>query len=510
MNKPFVILLVLGVALVGEGTRADNELVQVGYFSFPRDPKETGQPLSVDYTDIKFPTPFGSVPTVVIPPTLSIDNVTINRNLENITPEGFRVRPEKRVVVKPLHEWAGIWIAVGPPGIPVLHGTVTPKYLVLTVVYAAPGNNGGKNTSSVVYQAGSTTGVTTSAKQSFKVGNSLSIEAQGGILGSVGSGFSFDYARNTTDAESLDIKKSTTSTIQFNGPSKDGVDHDHDAIYLWLSPTIDLALTPSTAQWALTATQNVVIQYVYVGWLNNHVPMPDSIAQALQQHGITPEDFPDILQRDPLANGATSLDPRRFVPLNTTFPYEPPYSASDSVPSTSYNVSNSSISGSGSTIEDSYKVGLSISAEGGFLGIAKVTLKDTLSWAWTNESSQSTSVGRSESASVTVGGPAFGYSGSTIMQVYFDTLYRTFAFAPIENMPLGLKGTLMTAQKKPQISAEVTLLENGVTYRTFTNRKGEYRFFGNVGAGPAKLQANGVTEKLPQLQQARSVQLQLK
>ena len=49
-------------------------------------------------------------------------------------------------------------------------GTALPKYQVLTLLYAPPGANGGKSTSSVDYGAGSTTGTTTSTDSSYESG----------------------------------------------------------------------------------------------------------------------------------------------------------------------------------------------------------------------------------------------------------------------------------------------------------------------------------------------------
>jgi hypothetical protein len=66
-----------------------------------------------------------------------------------------------------------------------------------------------------------------------------------------------------------------------------------------------------------------------------------------------------------------------------------------------------------------------MSQSGKWLEFAKLTLKETASWEWTNKSSQSSSSGRTESASVTIGGPGFGYNANvTDIQVYFDTLYH--------------------------------------------------------------------------------------
>ena len=48
------------------------------------------------------------------------------------------------------------------------------------------------------------------------------------------------------------------------------------------------------------------------------------------------------------------------------------------------------------------------------------------------------------------------------MGVYFDTVYKTFAFAPAQGQPLGLRGTLIDADAKPLIGIEVSVVAKGV------------------------------------------------
>jgi hypothetical protein len=396
-------------------------------------------------------------------------------------------------------------------------GTVTPKYYVLTVVYSPPGTQGGRSSSSVVYGASSTTGTTTSSSNSFKQNYSVSVNAGGGFLGSVQGGLSFSYGRSTTDSQSLEIKKSGNTTIRADGPSQDGINHDHDLIYLWLNPKILLSMTSSSAAWTFTGTDTAEIQYVYVGWLKDPSKMPPGVTQALSRHGITADkDFADILRRDPFAGGRRvplpvvpqPLDPARFQSVHTTFPYEPPYSATDPVPTYTFSLANSSTSTVGTSTQDDYKVGVSVSGGVDFLGLAKSSLKTEDSWNWTNTSSQASSAGTSESATVTIGGPAFGYTGPTEMEVYYDTVYKTFLFRPLEGVVVAFKGTVATSAGKPLPMREVSMIANGVHYRTFTNAKGEYRFFGSI-RGPVKIQAGGTTKTLREVRPDTSVDLRV-
>lgn len=498
VKRPAIAICLVAVALA---VHADSDsLTQVGSYicqggsDIPQCP---GVTFPVEFGDTpKVILSFGSINTTTVS-KLNPNALNLQVALTNVSPQGFgsllSTYPSAGWVRGPVNL---NWIAVGSKQ---YHGNVVPNYIVLTVIYAPPGTNGGHSSSSVSYQAGSTTGTLTSASQSFKTANSLTFEGSGGFLGNGGgAGLSFDVSHSATDSQSLEIKKSATSTINRTGPSQDGVNHDEDAIYLLLNPTVNLALSSSSASWLL-ANSLSPIQYVYVGWLNGHMAMPAPIATSLANAGITAGEYADILARDPLANGSTVPDPSRFVSLNTTFPYEPPYSAADPVPTITTTISDTSTVTTGTATEDMYKVGLSMSATGGFLDFAKATLKDTQSWGWTNRSSTSNTTSGSQSASVTIGGPAYGYNGPTVMKVYIDTLYKSFAFAlvPANSQEVAVKGTLTDTAGKPIAAAEVTLQEGAAKYRTFTNSKGGYAFFGQI-IGPATITGGGVSRELPQ------------
>jgi hypothetical protein len=197
------------------------------------------------------------------------------------------------------------------------------------------------------------------------------------------------------------------------------------------------------------------------------------------------------------------------VPINTTFPYEPPYASTDPVPTITTNITDSSTQTVGSEVDDTYKVGLSVSTSGNYLDFAKASLKDTASWEWTNKSSISNSTGTVQTASVTVGGPAFGYTGPTLMELYIDTIYHTFAFAvvPVQAQEASLKGAVVASTGAHLASTEVILTVNGIKHRTFTNSKGEYVFWGHA-KGAATVQAAGVTRHLSDLNATKTLTIQ--
>src|SRR5262249_2533760 len=165
----------------------------------------------------------------------------------------------------------------------------------------------------------------------------------------------------------------------------------------------------------------------------------------------------------------------------------------------------------GTGTQDTYGVGLTISATGNYLDFAKATLKDTANWEWTNQSSLTNTVGSSQSATLAIGGPAWGYTGGTVCKVYLDTIYNTFLFVidSLTGQEVGLDGKLLDRRGKPVPFTEVSLVEmprrlqagevsNNIEHRTFTNAKGEYRFLGHI-SGPARIraQAIGIDQILP-------------
>jgi hypothetical protein len=387
------------------------------------------------------------------------------------------------------------------------HGTVDPKYYVLTVVYAPPGTQGGGSASVVEYGSGSTTGTTTSISSSFNAGWSISSETTGGVLlASTTVGASFEFKGGSGDSESLEIKKSATSTIRAPGEAVDGIDHDGDQIWLWLNPKIDLAARPLSATWTLTGTNRADIQFVYVGGLKNPSTIPPGVMERLQLYGITAQDFPDILKRDSFASGSPILDPTRYHPLNTTFPYEPPRLPNNPQTTLTFEQSNSTDSTQSLSKEEEYTVGLSFEGEVG--RIIKTKLKTSNTWTWKSSSSTSTSAGALEKASVTIGGPSFGYRGPTDMEAFYDALYKSFVFRPVEGRLITLGGTLSSSDGKPLAGKEISVVAGGIKYRTFTNAEGRYRFFGNM-IGPAKVRVDRTTWTFPNVQPSETFDIRL-
>lgn len=419
-----------------------------------------------------------------------------------------------------------------PPPPPPATGTVNLKYLVLNVIYAPPGTKEiapGQTSSSLVnYGSESTAGTTTTGAGSFKQDYSVTATVSGGFLcvsdkctiGASG-GASYEYSTNHTHTDALDIKKTTSSSILVNGPSVDGVDHGSDTVWLMLRAKLDVSISGTSVIWTFDNTNsdptaaNIPI-YVYVDHLKNPAKMQSdapSTFRALQAAGVTPDDFPDILNADPLSACAQPCNPPapatpRFVNAHQTFPYEPPHDANSTVPLQTFSVDNTSVSTQTDSDETTNKVGATAEGSVNFLTVWKASVKTDDSWTWTSTNTTATSTGDTQKMSLTIGGPAFDYSGHGFIAVYYDTLYKTFAFWPFDISADTLHGVILNSAKKPLAAQQVTATVNGITYRTYTNTLGEYRFPAEV-TGAVDLFAGGIRQTLPQVDPNASIDFRL-
>lgn len=386
-----------------------------------------------------------------------------------------------------------------PPDPPPPSCTAQPKYKILTVVYAPPGHQGGGSTSSVAYGAGSSMGTTSSTSNGFKQSYSVGAQVKSGVFNE--SSLSLSYSRNAVDTTSEDFKKTANSTLTQVGPTVDGIDHNRDEIWLWLGPKFTLKM-PSTAiiTWEPIDNQTVDIQFAYVGWLKDPSQMPQMLSNKLAAYGITTADYAVMLQADPFAFGDVPVDPARYSQLNTTFPYEPPFAPGDPPPTLNFTATHTTTHTFSTSKTNEYGVAVTLSVGIGDPEVFRVALKTTDSWTWTDTHSNAEADGTSDSASVTIGGPAFGYTGPTDVAVYYDEIYKSFLFKFVPGQALGgggearalrteaaaveapLQGVVVSASGAPVAGREVVLIAGGVPHRTFTNADGEFRIFGATSA----------------------------
>jgi hypothetical protein len=375
---------------------------------------------------------------------------------------------------------------------------VTPKYKILTVIYAPPGTQGGGSTSAVTYGQGSTSGTVVSSSKSFKQSYSVSASGQAGFLGASGEvGGSFSYGRSTSNTQAVELRKATTMQITHRGPAVDGVDHNRDQIWLWLSPRLNVTTNGSEVTWTVDKSATMNIQYVYVAQLKDPSLMPPGLAAYLQGLEFTTEDYAEILKADPYAYGTPAIDPARYQTLNTTFPYLPPFAPGDPVPTFGFSATYSNTSTNTTSLSNEYTLGVKV-AGAVDVPLFKAKLSVENKWTWTDTDTRSSSGGTSESAQVTVGGPSFGYAGPTNIAVYYDVLYKSFLFTPIVGSLRTLQGTVTSDSAEPLAGREVVLTGgDGTAQRTFTDANGDYLFFAPVSS-PATVRSGAVSRALPE------------
>jgi Carboxypeptidase regulatory-like domain len=357
-------------------------------------------------------------------------------------------------------------------------GQVYPRYQILTVLYAPPGTNGGKSSSQVSYGGGSTTGTTDSTSDSYKTGVDVTASV-GGDIGPVSLGASADFTASQTSGETsqIQINKGANNQINVSGPAQDGINHGNDLYYLWLNPQLNVAISHlGDIAWDVGVNgPDMLIQYIYTEWLQNPSMMPPGVAQALANAGLTAADYAQILACNPFSSGGTAIDPNRFVLTTQSFPYEPPLAAGDPVPTKTYAQTSATTTTNAEQVQVQYGVSVSLSA--GIKAPITASLKVTDSLQWTNTSTSTEVTGSSQSASVTVGGPAFGYTGPTNVQVYWDTVFSSWMFAFVTESP-SVSGTVTDSAGNPIANQAVTLTVGGTTLSTFTSSSGGYNFYG--------------------------------
>jgi hypothetical protein len=256
-----------------------------------------------------------------------------------------------------------------------------------------------------------------------------------------------------------------------------------------------MSVTGKNVAWAMTHSGTTSeIQYVTVGWLKNPSSMPPGVAASLRNAGISAAEYPQLLARDPFANGGTAFDTARFLPTNTSFPYEQLNT------SETYTITNdlTNKSSSSTTQTDNYTV----SIKAGFdVGLMKASLTNTDSFTWTNTSTYGTSTESKQQVSATVGGPSSAWAGGTNVDVYYDTVYSSFLFAfdpnsiPATQEQMTVVKGFVTNAGKPAAHEEVVVTVGGQRFRTYTNSKGNYSFY-KKQQGPATVSIRGVAQPI--------------
>jgi hypothetical protein len=345
-----------------------------------------------------------------------------------------------------------------------------PKYYILSILYAPPGNS-----SSNGFSDSTSNGTSTSTTHTFNQNTSLSWSIGGSFFAGAHGGSSFGIGAGSGSSQSF---QETYTGSQGAGlkSTNNLVDHTQDQFYLWLNPMVTYTMTgTSTTVTTTMGTPNgqpmdivnvnaedlmnptqiplgvltpqtvynpTTMQNVTLPGLSSICANPLPTTQCTQSNacGCVASDFATILAQNPLigtsqTTSPSSVDSNRYVLIDTETLEGPECSGCD--PGTyTFTESDSTTQGTTESETNSYSVGSSIGSEAGWdLGPLKIDLSftETNTLTWTNSQSYGTSNGQSHQASIT-----FGTSSLDCYEhidIFEDTVYHTFAFMPTTTPP---------------------------------------------------------------------------
>lgn len=348
----------------------------------------------------------------------------------------FIYYPDGRVVERPplitkFQTWSNdkMWYidAQGAAGVVSAYGSIIPKFQVLSVIYAPPGERG-----IIDYGTTTTIGSSNSIEKTFGTGTTLELVLKKATL-------SFEWNQSKTDSKSNSINWSASDNMVIPGPQSTAsgiqIDHDLDVYMVWLNPKLDFkAPTQLLLQWSEDvdsrdpeANGEMDVIPLYGAWLKYPNLMPSDVARRLRREwagvdgALNELDYATILARNPFSNGVVAADPVRYD-YYKSIPYVPPPSQGQPITFTT-GTTYGTTSTIGKSATDEYSV--SFKWEATIFGFG---LEGKNSLTWTNKwsSEESKSIGKSTTLTITP--PPYGYNGPTTINVYKDNIFGTWLY----------------------------------------------------------------------------------
>jgi large repetitive protein len=333
---------------------------------------------------------------------------------------------------------------------PLTMGAMTPKFIVLGILYSPPGAKSAVNYSKSVAQ-----GTNSSFKDAFTLSTSLSASlgiTQPSIGGTLTGTTTTEWSQQADSTSSYTVTKTDTNAQQVQGPlsSTIGIDHDYDEILVWVNPKVNLSVgaIPTNILWNgysfdsndAQSPNDLDIVPVSIFCLKNPswgdcITTNQRLARSWDTTsglgGLTLDDFAQIAARDPFFVNPSynpNNDPNnRFTSIGQAVEYVPA-PVGDGAITTSGSLTTQITSTAGQDASDSY--GVSFTLDESIKAIISEDLKSTTSTTWTNQwsASQTETVGQTSQYSVTSPLSTDNYSGPTEFEVWQDNVYGTFMF----------------------------------------------------------------------------------
>ncbi len=344
---------------------------------------------------------------------------------------------------------ASTFIAHGGQGV-----DIGPKYQIVGVDYAPPGQHSTVSYNNSAMQGASTSTANTWSSTTGYTATLQSGASLAGILhGSVTGVFSSSFAQETDANSSIALSTTTSRTDIVQGPASSavGVDHDFDVIWVWLNPIASYVAGPNKLRftgYAFNAADDAATMEVvplYISWLKNPSTIKADVAARLARSwdsgglgGLTTADYAQILLADPYSNSSynPSTDPgHRFdLASGQSFNYEPPPAGGQPI-TENFSIATQTTSASGKGAMTTNTTALSVEFKTGANVLAEVESDFKVSNSYTTTSKWSSMINSAtgKTASFTITGPATAdkYTGPVIMQVWRDNIYGSFMFVPV-------------------------------------------------------------------------------
>jgi hypothetical protein len=302
----------------------------------------------------------------------------------------------------------------------------SPKYYIGSVIYVPPG----QGPSSITYGSGTVIGTTLSTTNSWNF--SIGFTFGGFDIGKSAGTDEIDYgnAFGGATTNSTDVQQTISSSVRYEGPRTNIINHDYDQIVLFFGVKINAEVDYLGAiRWGIDFSQVAAQGFsttgypIPVGCLRQNSTIPqdycDPIHSLLASQGIMSDEYPTILGAHPFAdpNASQQPDPSRYVLVDAVNFLPNPTSST-----VTYLLNNNSTTTNSVTSSFTYTVGLKFS-------IPTFALKVNNQFTFTQSSTTTNRTGSTGTSTFTLSLPSIPYNGPTTVLVYVDTIYKTFMFA---------------------------------------------------------------------------------